>query len=76
MAKTLKTGDVRKYSNEDVVGFTNGGWAVVSPEDGLVATFRNRVDARGFKNAAYEIGDRIAKIIKRTPKYVFVEVSK
>ena len=81
MAKTLKTGDVKRYAlNRDSVFVNNNTlWAVIC-SDAVCELFGfsnrdfARDDARILRDQG--LGARIAKIIKRTPKYVFVEVSK
>lgn len=76
MAKTLKTGDVKKFKASDVILGDYAKWVVLDEGFQVVNRSSTRSSARRWRLSFYEAGDRIAKIIKRTPKYVFVEVSK
>lgn len=71
MAKTLKTGDVKRIDRHNFKRDFHP-WAVINADGSWGDGVCTRMDARYWKLA----GQRIAKIIKRTPKYVFVEVSK
>lgn len=66
----LRTGDIKRFENEPHVFTPNDNWAVVG--DYGVMGFESRSSARNSKDN----GERIAKIIKRTPKYVTVEITK
>jgi len=73
MAKTLKTGDMRRIhvdSFDDL--WPEDKWAVLGRKDMRPIGAASRSYARFLK----EVGERIAKIVHRTDKYVFVEVSK
>jgi len=73
MAKTLKTGDMQRIhvdNFEDI--WPDDKWAVVGRKDMNPIGAVSRSAARFLK----ETGERIAKIVHRTEKYVFVEVSK
>jgi hypothetical protein len=81
MAKTLKTGDVKRYAlNNGKTFVTNSTrWAVICADAandlfGFTSRDFARDDARILRDQGFMA--RIARIIKRTPKYVFVEVSK
>ncbi len=77
--KKYKTGDVvtkRKQSHWDFfVEFDGGigGWAVVSQDHQIAYTYATRSDARWGKLFC---GERIARVIKETPKTVTVVISK
>ena len=72
MAKTLRTGDVKRL-DADVLIVASDRWVTFGGELKPIG-FKYRASARFARSALS--GSRIAKIIKRTPKYVFVEVSK
>lgn len=73
MAKKLKTGDVKRIHIghfEDI--WPDDKWAVLGRKDMAPFGAVSRSAARYLK----ETGERIGKIIRRTERYVFVEVSK
>lgn len=71
MAKTLKTGDVKRIDRNRFYAAEHA-WAIVAL-DGTYGFGRSTRRSARYGKRSYQ---RIAKIIKRTPKYVFVEVSK
>ena len=73
MAKTLKTGDVKRLHIDDFEDiWPDDKWVVVGRRDMQPIGVISRRGARFLKEA----GERIAKIVHRTEKYVFVQVSK
>lgn len=72
MAKTLKTGDVARVEKPTTL-FPMDKWVLINKKNNrAVWASLTRESIRELKSSAH----RIAKIIRRTPKYVFVEVSK
>lgn len=73
MAKTLKTGDVKRIHRNDFESiWSDDNWIVFGRSDIRPFGALSRSAARQIK----EVGERIAKIIKRGPTFLFVEVSK
>lgn len=68
---TLRTGDIVKFNVSDTDIMNTENWAFLSSE-GMLLGAASREIARFYR----EKGERIAKIIKRTPKTVTVEISK
>ena len=68
--KKLKTGDVVRFKHSDFSYEEGDSWAVIWEFDGI--SFPCRSHARYFK-AKWQ---RIAKILKITPKTVTVQISK
>jgi len=81
MAKTLKTGDVKRYPNygNKVLVVDKHRWVTLCEQAsnnmfGFITREQARKDASILARNGYMA--RIAKIIKRGPKFIFVEVSK
>lgn len=73
MAKKLKTGDVKRIHRNDFESiWSDDNWIVFGRSDMKPFGTLSRHGARLLKEA----GERIAKITRRTERYVFVEVSK
>lgn len=82
---TLRTGDVKKYSRNRFfndgrsdLSDTDANWAVVANNKAVqdefdILAYATRQDARHCK---WNPGERIARILKITPKFVTVEITK
>ncbi|NKJ21993.1 hypothetical protein [Dyella sp. SG609] len=73
MAKTLKTGDVKRIVNDPGLIYVDDKWVTIGGQLTPMGYLR-REDARWVHSTA--LGTRIAKIIKRGPKFLFVQISK
>lgn len=68
---TLRTGDIKKFGVDNYNVLPGEKWGIIS-NVGIFLGTETREDARHYRQA----GERIAKILKITPKTVTVEISK